>query len=69
MQVPSPYQSWTLTPGLACVAQLQVPATTVLIIVVRTSAVRKGCLSGQIYVLVSVRKPMSDELDLSALVS
>jgi len=42
---------------------------TVLVTVVRTSAVRRGCPSGQIYVLVSVRKQMSDELDLSALVS
>ena len=34
---------------------------TVLVTVVRMSAVRRGCPSGQIYVLVSVRKqcPMS----------
>jgi hypothetical protein len=43
--------------------------STVLVTVVRTSVVRRGCPSSQIYVLVSVRNPMSDELDLSALVS
>jgi len=45
------------------------PYYTVLVTVVWTSVVRRGCPSSQIYILVCVRKPMSNELDLSALIS